>query len=278
MAEVLAQWIGRSEAARDTPGSLRVAELAATLDDPRSYPPGAELPPGWHWILFHTVVPTGTLTVDGHAPRGSFLPPVELPLRMWAGGRLRLHGSLRVEEPVDRNSKIASVTEKTGRSGKLVFVTVQHHLRGSCGLAIEETHDIVYRQAGAGKPPPQPAPRADPPWRKKIRASEALLFRYSALIFNAHRIHYDRDYARGEGYDGLVVHGPLIATYLLELVRERRPEARLAAFTYRAVSPLFDSEPFQVCGEPSPDGRSAEVWAVTPRGALAMAGRAEFAA
>ena len=121
-------------------------------------------------------------------------------------------------------------------------------------------------------------PHADPAWRKEIHANEALLFRYSALIFNAHRIHYDRDYAKVEGYGGLVVHGPLIATYLLELVRERMPEASLATFTYRAVSPLFDSEPFQVCGEHSSDGRSAELWAETPDGALAMTGRAEFAA
>ena len=278
MAEELERWVGRSESARDTPGSLRVAELAATLDDPRSYPPGAALPPGWHWILFHTVVPTGTLTVDGHAPRGGFLPPVKLPRRMWAGGRLRFHRALLVDDPVDRKSDIAAVTEKAGRNGKLVFVAVHHRLSGPSGLAIEEEHDIVYREAGAASPPPQPVPHADPAWRKEIHANEALLFRYSALIFNAHRIHYDRDYAKVEGYGGLVVHGPLIATYLLELVRERMPEASLATFIYRAVSPLFDSEPFQVCGEPSSDGRSAELWAETPDGALAMTGRAEFAA
>jgi 3-methylfumaryl-CoA hydratase len=279
LAEDLTAWTGRIRSDRDTPDALRVAELAATLDDPRSYPAGSDLPTGWHWILFHTVVPTGTLTVDGHAPRGPFLPPVKLPRRMWAGGRLRLHRPLRVDEPVERKSEIASVTEKTGRNGRLVFVGVHQRLHGPGGLAIEEEQDIVYREAGAGSPPPQPVPHAAPAWTKEIRTNEALLFRYSALIFNAHRIHYDRDYAtRTEGYGGLVVHGPLIATYLLELLRERSPHARLAAFGYRGVSPLFDAEPFRVCGQPSPDGRTVELWAETPQGALAMSARAEVAA
>ena len=279
MSEALGRWVGRSQSERDTPGALRVTELAATLDDPRPYVAGAELPPGWHWILFHTVAPTGILTVDGHAPRGGFLPPVKLPRRMWAGGRLRFHRSLHVDEPVERISEIAAVTEKTGRNGQLVFVTVRHRLHGPLGLAIEEEQDIVYREAAAGSAPPQPPPHASPVWTKDVRTNEALLFRYSALIFNAHRIHYDRDYAaKIEGYGGLVVHGPLIATYLLELARERRPDGRLAAFSYRGVSPLFDTAPFRVCGQPSVDARAVELWAETPQGALAMTGRAEFAA
>ena len=279
MNEDLNRWVGRSRSEEDRPDPLRVAELAATLDDGRTYPPGAELPPGWHWVLFHTVVPTGVLTADGHAPRGAFLPPVTLPRRMWAGGRLRLHRALRVDEPVERKSEIAAVTEKTGRNGRLVFVGVHQRLHGPGGLAIEEEQDIVYREAGAASAPPQPVPHADPAWTKEIRTNEALLFRYSALIFNAHRIHYDRDYAtKIEGYGGLVVHGPLIATYLLELVREREPDARLVSFSYRGVSPLFDTKPFRVCGQPAADGRSAELWAETPRGALAMSARAEFAA
>ena len=276
MGDDLQRWVGRSQSARDRPDALRVAELAATLDDERAYPPGADLPPGWHWILFPTVVPTAVLTVDGHAPRGGFLPPVGLPRRMWAGGRLQVHAPLRVDEPVERTSEIASVTEKSGRNGQLVFVTVRHRLMAPAGLAIEEEQDIVYREAAAGSAAPQPVPDTAPPWQREIRTNEALLFRYSALIFNAHRIHYDRDYARNEGYGGLVVHGPLIATYLLELLRAQRPEARIATFSYRGVSPLFDTAPFRVAGRPSGDGRSAEVWAETPQGALAMTGKAEF--
>jgi 3-methylfumaryl-CoA hydratase len=273
----LQKWVGRTQSAKDRLDPLRVAELAATLDSDRPYPPGAEVPPGWHWILFPTVVPTAVLTVDGHAPRGGFLPPVELPRRMWAGGRLWLHRALRVDEPVERTSGIASVTPKSGRNGELVFVTVRHRVTAPAGLAIEEEQDIVYREATAGGAAPQPVPDAAPPWRQEIRTNEALLFRYSALVFNAHRIHYDRNYARGEGYGGLVVHGPLIATYLLELVRARRPETRITTFGYRGVSPLFDTAPFRIAGRPSADGRSAEVWAETPQGALAMTARAELA-
>lgn len=274
-ADVLQRWVGRTQAERDTPTALRIAELAATLDDAREYPAGSEVPPGWHWILFHSIGPTSVLGPDGHLPRGGFLPPVTLPRRMWAGGRLTFHRSLRVDEPVDRKSEIASISEKSGRNGRLVFVTVKHQLRGAAGLAIEEDQDIVYREATAGATAPPAPPHADPTWTQEIRPDERLLFRYSALVFNAHRIHYDRDYAmKVEGYGGLVVHGPLIATYLLEVARKNN--ARLAAFSYRGVSPLFDGAPFRVCGLPSADGRTADLWAETPQRALAMTGRAEF--
>lgn len=270
----LQQWIGRTQAQRDTPTTLRVAELAATLDDPAAYPAGAEIPHGWHWILFHAIGPTSVLGPDGHLPRGDFLPPVTLPRRMWAGGSLRFHKALRVDEPVERKSKIVSVTEKTGRNGQLVFVTVKHELRGSGGLAIEEDQDIVYREASARAAPPPPPPHRDAAWEAEIRPNEALLFRYSALIFNAHRIHYDRDYAmRVEGYGGLVVHGPLIATFLLELARKNG--ARPASVAYRGVSPLFDGAPFRVRGVPK--GKSLDLWAESPAGGLAMSATAELA-
>jgi 3-methylfumaryl-CoA hydratase len=192
---------------------------------------------------------------------------------MWAGGRLRFHKPLRVDEPVERESRIISVAEKTGRNGQLVFVTVKHALRGPGGLAIEEDQDIVYREASAGAAAPPPPPHRDAAWEAEIRANEALLFRYSALIFNAHRIHYDRDYAmRVEGYGGLVVHGPLIATFLLELARKNG--ARLASVAYRGVSPLFDGAAFRVRGMPV--GTSVDLWAETPRGALAMIANADL--
>jgi 3-methylfumaryl-CoA hydratase len=270
----LQSWVGRTQTQRDTPTALRVAELAATLDDPATYPAGGEIPHGWHWILFHAIGPTAVLGPDGHLPRGAFLPPVTLPRRMWAGGSLRFHKALRVDEPVERESRITSVTEKTGRNGQLVFVTVKHELRGPDGLAIEEDQDIVYREASAGAAAPPQPPHRDAAWEAEIRPNEALLFRYSALIFNAHRIHYDRDYAmRVEGYGGLVVHGPLIATFLLELARKNG--ARLASITYRGVSPLFDGAPFRIRGKPA--GGAADLWAQTPRGELAMLGRAELA-
>ena len=274
MALELQRWVGRSRTRTDTPSALRVAELAATLDDPGNYPGGSELPPGWHWILFHEIGPTAVLGPDGHLPRGDFLPAVTLPRRMWAGGRLRFHAPLRVDDPVERTSRIASVSEKRGRNGALVFVTVKHELRGTSGLAIEEEQDIVYREAAAGAPAPQPPPHREPAWTAEIRATEALLFRYSALIFNAHRIHYDREYAtRVEGYGGLVVHGPLIATFLLELARKNG--ARLASVAYRGVSPLFDGAPFRVRGQPK--GKSLDLWAETPAAGLAMSATAELA-
>ena len=199
---------------------------------------------------------------------------------MWAGGRLRFQRPLRVDEPVERRSEIAAVSQKSGRNGRLVFVTVRHQLHGSAGLAIEEEQDIVYREAASASAPaataPQPVPRINPAWAKEIRPSATLLFRYSALIFNAHRIHYDQPYVtKVEGYPGLIVHGPLIATYLLDLFRVKAGSP-LAAFSYRGVSPLFDTVPFRVCGQPAADGRSAELWAETPEGTLAMTARAEF--
>jgi 3-methylfumaryl-CoA hydratase len=270
----LQSWVGRTQSQRDTPTALRVAELAATLDDPREYPAGTEIPAGWHWILFHSIGPTAILGPDGHLPRGAFLPPVTLPRRMWAGGSLRFHKALRVDEPVERESEVISVTEKAGRNGQLVFVTVKHELRGPGGLAIEEDQDIVYREASAGAATPPPPPHRDAPWEAEIRPNEALLFRYSALIFNAHRIHYDRDYAtRVEGYGGLVVHGPLTATWLLELARKNG--RRVRTFSYRGVAPLFDGAPIRVRGFPA--GNSADLWAETPRCELAMIANAELA-
>mgnify|MGYP001595573381 CR=1 FL=1 len=159
----------------------------------------------------------------------------------------------------------------------IVVVTVKHQLHGAAGLAIEEEQDIVYRDASAGSAPSQSPPHGKAEWEREVRPSEALLFRYSALIFNAHRIHYDLRYCtQVEGYPGLVVHGPLIATYLMELARDKSG-SRLAAFSYRGVSPLFDTAPFHVCGQPSADGRSAELWAEAAQGALAMTAKAEFA-
>lgn len=262
--------MGREQTAQDTPTALRIAELAATLDDPREYPAGAEIPPGWHWILFHAIGPTSVLGPDGHLPRGAFLPPVPLPRRMWAGGRLRFRRPLKVDEPVTRLSRIVSVTEKSGRNGQLVFVAVKHELRGGAGLSIEEEQDIVYREASAGAGTPPAPPHREAAWEATIRPSEALLFRYSALTFNSHRIHYDREYAMWvEGYGGLVVHGPLIATLLLELARKNG--ARLAAVSYRGVSPLFDGRPFRV------RGKLPDLWAETPEGGLAMSATAELA-
>jgi 3-methylfumaryl-CoA hydratase len=191
---------------------------------------------------------------------------------MWAGSRLTFHHPLRIGEPIRRVSRIAAVTPKQGRTGPLVFVLVKHEISNAAGLAVSEEHDIVYRNHPTHTPPAQPAP-AHSAWEREIHPDDALLFRYSALIFNAHRIHYDRRYCTDvEHYPGLVVHGPLIATLLLDLLRRRMPEASIAKFSFRAVSALFDTGPFSVCGNPS----LAEValWARNAQGGLAMEAKA----
>ena len=272
----LRDWIGRSETRTDTFAPAPVAALAATLDHPSApLEAGAALPPLWHWLYFLPLHRASAIGPDGHALRGGFLPPVPLPRRMWAGGRFEFRAPLRVGDRVVRTSTIENVAPKVGRSGALVFVTVRHDLRcdGAADAALVEFHDIVYRDAPragevAADPPAAPA---DPAWRREIVADDVLLFRYSALTFNAHRIHYDRRYATEvEGYPGLVVHGPLIATLLLDLLRRERPQAEVAGFRFKAMHPTFDGRPFQVHGTPHADGRSVHLWSCDAEGRLTM--------
>ncbi len=271
----LQEWTGRQETRADLLTPTPYAALAATLDrDPALPEPGTVLPPLWHWLYFLPLHRQSELGHDGHARRGGFLPPVPLPRRMWAGGRFTFARPLHIGETVERTSTIERVEEKSGRSGALVFVTVRHDLRCAGELALTEHHDIVYRSApDAGAPAPAAAPQAAPPtaqWERQVTPDDVLLFRYSALTFNGHRIHYDRDYVTGaEGYPGLVVHGPLIATLLLDLLRDALPHARVATFAFRALRPTFDLEPFHVAGAPRPDG-SIHLWARDRAGNLAM--------
>jgi 3-methylfumaryl-CoA hydratase len=266
---LLQQWVGKTEQLHDVVRPDAVAALAATLDQPL---PDGFLPPLWHWINFWSVAPASQLGDDGHPRRGGFLPPVPLPRRMWAGGRLTFPAPVPIGAALTRTSSILDVKDKAGASGRLVFVTVRHEIRCGGHIAVTEEHDIVYRDLPAPDAPP-PAPRpapAEASWSREIRPDPVLLFRYSALTFNGHRIHYDRSYVTEvEGYPGLVVHGPLIATLLMELLRAELPAARVTAFSFRAVSPLFDINPFTVCGRPEGDGR-VSLWALNHRGELAM--------
>ncbi len=272
----LASWIGRSEVMRDTIGATPITALNATLDHaPLAVGPGMALPPLWHWLYFLPLHRQSEIGPDGHARRGGFLPPVPLPRRMWAASQLEFRAPIRVDDRVERRSTIAAVTTKEGRSGPLVFVTVRHEIRcnGNAEPALVELHDIVYREArrpGDAEPAPQRA-SAGAPWRREIAADPALLFRYSALTFNGHRIHYDRRYVTEvEGYPGLVVHGPLIATLLLDLVRRERPDAEVAAFRFKAIRPTFDLQPFRVNGAPQSDPRNIKLWAEDHEGWLTM--------
>ncbi len=273
---MLEDWIGRTETMSDVVTAAPCAALAATLDHPGERPAvGAPLPPLWHWLYFLPMHRQSELGTDGHPQRGGFLPPVSLPRRMWAGSQLDFHEPLRVGDPVTRISTIESVTQKSGRSGPLVFVRVRHEIRrhDDADAAITEFHDIVYRDApkpGEVASPPKAAP-ADAVWERRCVPDEVLLFRYSALTFNGHRIHYDRRYVTEvEGYPGLVVHGPLIATLLLDLLHERRPDVDVARFEFRALRPTFDGGPFFVCGKPEADGNTYRLWARDREGWLTM--------
>ena len=269
-------WIGRSETVRDQIGATPVRALNATLDHP-SMPvkTGSALPPLWHWLYFLPLHRQSEIGADGHAKRGGFLPPVPLPRRMWAGSQFEFRSPVRVGDAAERTSTIADVTVKEGRTGKLVFVKVRHELRcnGSAEPAIVEFHDIVYREARRPddvEPPPQAA-AAGAAWQRVIVPDDVLLFRYSALTFNGHRIHYDRKYVTEvEGYPGLIVHGPLIATLLMDLVRRNAPDADVAAFRFKAVRPTFDLNPFRVSGEPQADGKTLKLWAQDHEGWLTM--------
>jgi 3-methylfumaryl-CoA hydratase len=274
----LSAWIGRSETVADTIGATPVAALAATLDLPAApVPTGTALPPLWHWLYFLPLHRHSDIGPDGHARRGGFLPPVPLPRRMWAGSQFEFRAPLRVGDAVLRTSTIDGVTHKSGRTGALVFVKVRHELRcnGAAEPALVEFHDIVYREARPpGEPEPRPAPApADAPWQRVWLPDDVLLFRYSALTFNGHRIHYDRRYVTEvEGYPGLVVHGPLIATLLLDLLRREAPEADVTAFRFKAVRPTFDGRPLRVNGRR--EGAEVHLWAQDHEGWLTMDARA----
>jgi 3-methylfumaryl-CoA hydratase len=289
----LREWVGRCETLTDTITAAPLLGLSATLD--RDDPPPADgdvVPPLGHWLFFLPRHRHSELGPDGHARRGGFLPPVPLPRRMWAGGRLvwQPGNPLRVGDRVQRHSRIESVTHKRGRSGDLVFVLVRHAIHNTGGLALTEEHDIVYRAAA---PSPGPGAEGDQPtvapahsvvagdaaaWQRTVLADDVLLFRYSALTFNGHRIHYDRRYVTEvEGYAGLVVHGPLIATLLLDLVQRHAPQASVTRFAFTALHPTFDGHPIGLNAQPAADGRSVVVWACDHERRLTMRGEVHLA-
>jgi 3-methylfumaryl-CoA hydratase len=274
----LGDWIGRSEILHDVASPAPLAGLAATLDhtDPPWMPD--EVPPLGHWLYFLPRALQRDIAADGHPHKGGFLPPVALPRRMWAGGEFSFNAPIPVGAAITRPSAIADVTEKAGRSGPMVFVRVEHEISAGAEVAVTEVHHIVYREApkpDEALPPPEPAP-VGAVWRRTIVPDIVLLFRYSALTFNGHRIHYDREYCREvEGYPGLIVHGPLTATLLMDLFLRNNPGARVTGFRFRARRPLFDIHPFDVCGYPVPGG--ARLWIADHQGNLAMSAEVEAA-
>jgi 3-methylfumaryl-CoA hydratase len=287
--DTLRQWIGRRERHTDLITAAPIGALAATLDrDDAGTAVSSPLPPLYHWLYFLPVVRMSEVGPDGHPARGGFLPPVPLPRRMWAASRLGFHKPLKVGDSVTRISEIADIQLKEGKSGSLVFVKVKHAVMSQTGIAaITEEQDIVYRDdpkpgatAAAAKAAPA-APASAPmlaAWQREVHPDPVLLFRYSALTFNGHRIHYDRSYATGaEGYPGLVVHGPLIATLLIDHLRRHLPDAAITGFEFRAQRPLFDGAPFMLCGQPAADSRSVKLWAQDAGGSLCMDASATLA-
>jgi 3-methylfumaryl-CoA hydratase len=278
-AELLRSWIGRTTSERDVITPRLAQELRVTLD--RDGPPfrdGDACPPAIHWCLAPPMVPQSRLGRDGHPARGDFLPPVPLPRRMWAAGRLEFFDPLRVGDGVERHSKIADVNIKEGRSGRLCFVVVEHEISTGRGLALKERHDIVYREAPSGNAAKQNAPTREEPrqaQRRETKVADAvMLFRYSALTFNGHRIHYDRQYVTEiEGYPGLIVHGPLQATLLIEFAASIRG-AIPRIFSFRALNPLFDGQEFTLNATDGEDG--LDFWIAGPDGRTTMAGKAEW--
>ena len=275
--------IGRSETRSDLIGATPALALNATLDHPETgFVSGTPLLPLWHWLYFLPLHRQSEIGADGHAKRGGFLPPVPLPRRMWAGSQFDFRAPVRVGDAVERTSTIADVSSKEGRTGKLVFVKVRHEVRcnGAADPAIVEFHDIVYREARKPddvEPPPQRA-ATGAAWQREIVPDDVLLFRYSALTFNGHRIHYDRKYVTEvEGYPGLVVHGPMLATLMLDLLRYERPDAVVTRYEFKAMRPVFDIHPFWVCGEPQADGKTVKLWVRDHEGAQNMVATAETA-
>lgn len=274
--DALQAWVGREQCSDDLITQAPVSGLSATLDYPQSRAQAGEaLPPIWHWLYFLPAPAASQLDVDGHALRGDFLPPVPLPRRMWAGSAIRFVSALGVGDAVRRLSTIEAVDHKRGRSGELVFVTLLHRIMRGGQLAIEERQRLVYRDAAAAAPTPQPAPFTAQ-WSRALVPDPVLLFRYSALTFNSHRIHYDQRYAtEQEAYPGLVMQGPLTATLLLDLLERELPGARLRSFEFRAVRPLFSGSAIQLQGRRQ--GVAVDLWALDAEGALAMTAAATLA-
>jgi 3-methylfumaryl-CoA hydratase len=266
-------WIGNTEAIEDTISPSPARLLQMTLDDTRTtIGNGDPLPPIWHWCYFLEAAPQSTLGPDGHPPRGGFMPPVALPRRMFAGGRSKFIAPLRIGAPARQTAEIKSVVEKEGRSGQLCFVTVTYTTEQDGTTCIEEGRDYVYREEGAPVSAPEPVelpPVPEGSWSRTITPDPVMLFRYSALTFNGHRIHYDQPYVtQVEHYPGLIVHGPLIATSLLELVR-RNQDRPVVGFSFQARSPIFDLAPFRVVAVPG-EGDDVDLKAEGPDGTLSM--------
>ena len=273
--ENLRKWIGRDETESDFLTPALVSRFNATFDRSSGTAAGDEAPLLIHLCLAQPIAPMSALGRDGHPALGGFLPPVPLPRRMWAGGAFDFHGAIRVGETVTRRSVIHDVKLKRGRSGPLCFVTVDHEVTSNDRPALSERQDIVYRDAApATSPATKPEPAAAGTHTRTLSPTPTLLFRYSALTFNGHRIHYDRTFCtETEGYPGLVVHGPMQATLLCQFAADVK-ETRPSRFEFRSLAPLFDADELMLHAAPEPDG--LRLWTARPQGPVAMEAQAHW--
>jgi 3-methylfumaryl-CoA hydratase len=269
-AAFLRAWIGRTQTDSDIITAAPLRMMLATLDV-NAVVTSDSLPPLWHWLYFLPSPKQSDLGEDGHAKRGGFLPPVALPRRMWAAGQFEFFHDLELGDAISRTSTIDDITVKQGRTGSLCFVRVRHEISNTAGLAIREFHDIVYRplaQGDTNEPTYEAAPAAA--YSEVVTPTDPLLFRYSALTFNGHRIHYDRRYVTEvEGYPGLIVHGPLMATLLARLGAKLNPQTKPVSFEFRALKPVFDLHPFEVCAGEAQDG-AIDLWVKDYAGHVTM--------
>ena len=274
----LRQWIGRTQEASDIVTAQLVKGLRATLFQEVGEPKTGDIAPFTvHWCLAQPVFPMSELGPDGHPARGGFLPPVPLPRRMWAGGELEIIDPLQVGDEAKRTSRISDVSVKTGSTGALCFVAVEHVIASPRGVAIRERHDIVYREmtSGTAAAPKAPSPPPSAKHRETHVSDPVLLFRYSALTFNGHRIHYDRDYVtKVEGYPGLIFHGPLQAALIVELAAKLSGGKPPKRFSYRGLQPLFEGGQFSVNANDNAGGM--ELWIANPDDQPTMKGTATW--
>ena len=277
-AQDLTDWLGNSEERHDQIVAFPANALSATLNHDTQHIDGSSLPPLWHWLYFLPIYRLDQANYDGHAALGGFLPPVKLPRRMWAGSRVSFLNDLVIGAKARKVSTIKNIQQKSGKSGDLVFVTVAHQVFQNDTCCIEEEHDIVYRGApDRNAVTPIFKTTATPPeFSYAVKPDPVLLFRYSALTFNGHRIHYDQPFCmETEGYEGLVVHGPLLATMMLDLVQQQFSNAKIKDFQFRALAPVFDTMTFEVCGSQLTKSE-VNVWIRRNDGVLAMSGTANL--
>jgi len=268
----LQDWLGKTEEIQDRIYATPAKALALTLDykDFEAIE-GNALPEIWYWLYFLPIVPMSEVGQDGHPKRGGFLPPITLERRMWASGSLTFHHDLVIGEEIRKTSEIVKISEKEGKAGKLVFVTVKHLIQSAGRIAVQEEQNIVYLHMPKSFVEPKPNPIPDDlDWNEVYPVDPVLLFRFSALTFNGHRIHYDWKYATEvEKYPGLVVQGPLQALLLLESAKNHNPGRKPANFDFRAIRPIFAFDELHICGKSNPDG-SQDIYTANADGNIGM--------